>query len=89
MTIAAETSKNAHNRPEMCGPVSKKESKLSWTEHNYLEELVESTNCSRYMAGTLVKSILKLKINDLSMAFLKMTDLYVNSYGKHRFSGKI
>ena len=34
MTIAAETSKNAHNRPEMCGPVSKKERKLVWTEMN-------------------------------------------------------
>ena len=34
MTIAAETSKNAHNRPEMCGPVSKKERKLILTEMN-------------------------------------------------------
>ena len=42
--------------------------------HNCLEELVGPMNCSRYMAGTLVKSTLKLTsihgtLNDLSMAF--------------------
>ena len=46
------------------------------TKHNCLEELVGPMNCSRYMAGTLVKSTLKLtrihqKLNDLSMAFFK------------------
>ena len=65
--------------------------------HTCLDELIGPMNCSRYMLGIQVKNTLKLtgihwKLNDLSMAFFKMTDLYfsyVKSYGKQRLSGKI
>ena len=62
--------------------IDRKSGKIWNFAHTCLDEFVGPMNCSRYMAGILVRSILKLtrihwKLNDLSMAFSKIDQFVV------------
>ena len=71
MTIAAETSKNAHNRPEMCGPVSKKERKLIRGDLTELYILSTPTFIPQFQLSPFIKLSFRLDIKQLCQSDVK------------------